>query len=81
MNKTTIFNVNLQQGFILNPSGNIIAAFSNHNREIIVPLPMNKIAFDNLYSLPDSVNDYKRIYGTTDGFGITQGTDAGYKDI
>jgi len=76
--KLTIFNVNLQQGFLMD-NDTIIGAFSRHNKIIYLKHPLNSLGFDLI--LPKEIEDFEIKERITDNFSINMWTDNGDKSI
>jgi hypothetical protein len=74
-NNVKLFPVNLQQGFITDIDGRILAAYSHHNKAIVTLecLPT--------FGLPEPLKGYTLFERRTDGFGIEAWTNSGTKGL
>ena len=74
---TSIF-VNLQQGFIVDELGTIVGAYSHHHESVIVKIPWHSNDFDWVGT---KFEDYTKVDGAADSFGINCYTLDGEKDL
>lgn len=77
-NKTKMFSVNLQQGFIIDShNSNIFAAYSHNLKTVLCKVPWTR----NDFEIPASLEKYILLSGLTDSFSLTAYTNSGQKDL
>lgn len=77
MTKTKIFNVNLQEGFLISESEHIVAAFSRHQQAILWKSP----SAHKFCAVPDEFVTYASYHYATDSFSISAWDSASHKTI